>query len=465
MDLKSVHSALCRASFEHWCEHALAPLGQTPAPHHRLLIRELERVASGATKRLMVCMPPGSAKSTYAILFVAWFLARMPRAKIIGASHTADLAERFSRTAQDVIRDNTDILGFRLARESVQDWDTSSRGEYKAAGVGGPITGRRADLVIIDDPVKGRAQADSEIERENTWNWYRANLRTRLRPGASIVLIMTRWHEDDLGGRLLDTQRHLWRVVSLPAQAIEGDPLGRSPGEWLWDGDPKYGYADELRSVLAEAEASGGMRDWQSMYQQDPRPGEGALFKVAMIGAIEAEPASWRWLRAWDLAATEDVGTANPDWTVGVKMGKGPDGQFVVADVVRVRGGPDVVERLIKATADRDGKSVRISLPQDPGQAGKSQVLYLTRKLVGYTVESSPETGDKSTRAAPLASQMNVGNVAIVRGSWNAPYLDELSTFPSGSKDDQVDASSRAFNGLIAPPAPARTVDINIMGR
>ena len=226
-------------------------------------------------------------------------------------------------------------------------------------------------------------------------------------------------------------------MVSLPAIAEENDALGRAPGEWLWS-DDAYGYSSELRKVYNEYEAAGATRDWAALYQQRPRPLEGSLFKVGNISVLDAMPAGGITVRAWDLAATAQTGTRDPDWTVGLKMTRLPEGRFIVSDVRRLRGGPDEIEALIVNTAMQDGKAVKISLPQDPGQAGKQQVFYLTRKLWGFAVESSPETGAKETRAAPFASQVNVGNVCLVRGPWNAAYLDELAGFPSGIHDDQL---------------------------
>jgi len=446
-----------RADLGAWAEHALAGQGFAPATHHRLLIDELSAVARGENDRLMVFMPPGSAKSTYSsVLFPAWYLAQRPRLNVIGASHTATLAETFSRRVQGQIREHGRMLGYGLATEAVERWEATNHGEYRAVGVGGPIAGIRADLAIIDDPVKSRADAESETLRERTWNWFNADLRTRLKPGGAIALIMTRWHEDDLAGRLLQVEPERWRVIKLPAFATANDdPLGRELGAPLW-GDDDYGYGAELAEKRETYERSGAMRDWQALYQQDPRPGEGSLFRVSAIETMEAEPAGGQAVRAWDLAATKQTGTRDPDWTVGVKLKRLPDGRFVVLDVVRARGGPDDVERMIVNTAHQDGRGVRISLPQDPGQAGKTQVLYLTRKLTGFTVESSPETGDKATRAAPVASQVNVGNLSIVRGAWNRPFLDELGGFPSATKDDQVDALSRAFMVLGLKPGPIR---------
>ncbi len=335
-----------RANFLAWCKHALAPLGQRPAAHHRLLIRELEAVARGDVKRLMVCMPPGSAKSTYASdLFPAWFLTR-GRVSVIGASHTATLAESFSGRVQGRVREYGALLGYGLRNESRDRWATTNDCEYLAAGVGGPITGFRADLALLDDPVKSRQDADSETYRERTWAWYRADVYTRLKPGGRVVLIMTRWHEDDLGGRLLEAMAaggEQWRVVKLPAVAGDNDPLNRAPGELLWN-DDAYGYAALLAQAKATCEAVGGMRDWSALYQQEPRPNEGALFQVGRIPVLDAAPASpSRLVRGWDLAATEQVGTRDPDWTVGVKLARYDDGRFIVLDVVRLRGRPEDV--------------------------------------------------------------------------------------------------------------------------
>jgi predicted phage terminase large subunit-like protein len=276
---------------------------------------------------------------------------------------------------------------------------------------------------------------------------------------------MTRWHEDDLAGRLLDTQGDRWRVLSLPAQAVDDDPLGRVPGEFLW-GDDDYGYGADLQLKYEEAVQAGAMRDWWSLYQQSPRPLDGAIFKVSEVRPItelpDGEP---KIVRAWDLAATAQTGTRNPDWTVGLKLAKYPDGRLVVLDVVRMRGGPEEVEAEIIKTATRDGRKVTIGLPQDPGASGKTVVLYLTRRLHGYRVIATPESGSKEERAMPVASQANVGNLSMLTAKWNKAFIDELGGFPNGSKDDQIDSLSRAFSLLIAPPAPARFTRLPFMRR
>ena len=275
---------------------------------------------------------------------------------------------------------------------------------------------------------------------------------------------MTRWHEDDLGGRLLRDMEEggdQWTVLSLPAIAedpsreydpgsglpewlyMQPDPLDRPPGDALW---PEW----ENETALMRKRTVVGEVEWSAQYQQRPAPGSGTIFQTDSIRQVQTLPAKPVLVaRGWDLAATEQVGTRDPDWTVGVKMAVLEDGSFAVLDVKRIRGTPNEVEALVVATAGEDGYDVAIDLPQDPGQAGKSQIHYLVGKLAGYTVYSSVETGDKATRAMPYASQVEVGNVLVLLRHWTRTYIAELKSFPSGSKDDQVDASSRAFTRIV----------------
>ena len=452
-----LHRRTIRGSLGAWCEEALAPYEQSPQRVHRLLIRELEAVARRETPRLMFALPPGSAKSTYAsVLFPPWLFASRPGVNFIGASNTDRMAQKFSRRVMTQIRANAATLGYALASEAAESWETTNGCTYRAAGVGAAIAGERADVVLIDDPVRTRQDAESATVRESQWDWFTSDLRSRLKPDAAIVLVSTRWHQDDLAGRLLERQPGLWRVVSVPAVAGPNDPLGRAEGEWLWDDDPSYPYGAELRKLRAEHEKAGSTRDWASLYQQTPRAAGGNLFKTAQIAVLDAVPADCGPpVRAWDLAGSKQIGTSNPDWTVGVKLTRRASGQFVVLDVVRLRGDPAEVEAAIVNTAAQDGRHVRVGLPQDPGQAGRAQAMYLTSKLAGFAVEASPETGAKETRALPVVAQCCVGNLAMVRAPWNAAVLDELASFPGGRHDDIPDALSRAFGMLAAPVAPS----------
>ena len=440
-----------RASLGDWSRLALAPQGLRPAAHHRLIIRELEGLARGRWDRLMLLLPPGSAKSTYtSLLFPPWFLARKPGLQVIAASHTASLAVGFGRGVRGLIGEHRARLGVALdpASRAAGRFGLVGGGGYYATGIRGSVTGRRADLVIVDDPVKSQREADSAAAREHLWEWFRSELVTRLKPGGRMVVVMTRWHPDDLGGRLL-AEESGWRVLRLPALAEEGDPMGRAVGAPLWPAWEGLAALERKRLAL-------GDRGFSALFQQSPRALGGRMFVMRRVAVVD-EVMVGRRVRAWDLAASEQGG----DWTVGVLLCRGAEDQFQVQDVVRLQGGPEAVVGAIRATAELDGRDVAIGLPQDPGQAGRAQVSFLTARLAGWRVVSSTESGAKGTRAMPVASQANAGNMSVLRGGWNRVLLEELADFPGGAKDDQVDALSRAFGMLVDEPGvPARRVRV-----
>ncbi len=409
----------------------------------------------------MVLMPPGSAKSTYAsVLFPAWWFVQHPRSSVLAASHSLSLAEHFSHRLQATIARNHDALGYGIAvrRRAGNRWATTDGSEYLAIGVRGAIAGRRADLVIIDDPIGSQADADSPGKRAHIWDWYKSDVVTRLKPRGRVVLIMTRWHPDDLGGQLLAQEPASWHVVRLPALAEAGDPLGREPGDPLWP-------AWEDQAALLRKRELIGERAWSALFQQTPLPSGGRLFSVERIAVVGASDGSDNVVRAWDLASTSTNGRNDPDWTVGVKLSKDPSGRFVVLDVARLRGTPRQVEELMVSLAQKDGPKVIVAIPEDPGQAGRSQMEYLTRQLAGFHVIAARETGSKATRAMPLALQVEAGNISMIRGDWNRAFTDELRDFPWGRKDDQVDALVRAFTTLSNRPRGPSSVAIPIFSR
>ncbi|MGI4798846.1 MAG: phage terminase large subunit [Janthinobacterium lividum] len=426
-----------RESLNEWALVALEPQGFAPAAHHRLLIRELEGLANGRWDRLMLLLPPGSAKSTYAsLIFPPWFMAVRPWSHVIAASHTASLARSFGRGVRSLIQEHGGRLNLMLDpnNRSAGQFGVIGGGNYFATGVRGPVTGRRADLLLIDDPVKSQAEADSGSARDQLWDWFRSDLVTRLKPGGRVVLVMTRWHPDDLGGRLLQSA-DAWRVVRLPALAEDDDLLGRAPGAPLW---PEWEDGAALRRKRAVLED----RTFEALFQQSPRSSGGRLFKVAQM-AIVTEEATGTRVRAWDLAASQDG-----DFTAGVLLTRTAEGRFQINDVKRFQGGPEMVVQVIRETAERDGVAVTVGLPQDPGQAGRSQVMYLTKSLAGFRVVSNRESGSKETRAMPVASQVNAGTVSLLRGGWNRDFLEEMQDFPGGGKGRPSRcAKSRLFNG------------------
>lgn len=449
-----------RTSLVDWATEVLAPSGLTPSTHHRYLLAHLDLITRGDLKRLMVLMPPGSAKSTYAsVIFPVWWFIQHPRTSIIAASHTAALVEHFSRRIHGLIEDHHHTVGYELDYDcrAAGHWRTTTGGEYYAAGVRGAIAGRRADLVIIDDPIKSMAEAESAKQRRYIWDWYNADLTPRLKPDARVVLVMTRWHEQDLGGQLLSRDGDNWRVLRLPAIAESGDPIGRPPGAPLWPDWESHEALVKKRSVV-------GSKVWSALFQQMPQlPGE-RLFKLKALQTFPREHAPGyrviRTVRAWDLAATAVSGHHDPDWTVGLRLALVDGGRYVVEDIVRIRENYQEVRDAIISTARADGYSVMVSLPIDPGQAGKSQAGQLTSLLAGYRVCISREQGSKLSRALPVSAQIEAGNFAVVHGTWLEPFIEELNAFPQGPKDDQVDALSRAFLTLSNLPRESRQLFI-----
>ncbi|OUJ11832.1 phage terminase large subunit [Acetobacter sp. DsW_059] len=441
--------AEARAGLEAFTRRTMA--GYRCGAHHRLLCARLDAVARGEITRLMVFMPPRHGKSELiSRRFPAWYLGQYPDRQVICAAYSATLAQDFGRTVRNLVASPGFTALFpavSLAADSAarDTWHTAAGGSYTATGTGGGLTGRGAHLALIDDPVKDRQEAESPLRRQAVWEWYRSVLRTRLMPGGAIVLAMTRWSPDDLAGRLLADMKNgtgeAWEVLSLPAMAEEQetpDALGRLPGAVLWPEAFAPQALHDLRLAVGE-------REWSALYQQRPVPAEGHLFSTALMTVHDALPAQGQSVRRWDLAAT----TRNrSDWTAGVKMTRLPDGRYAVADVVRLRGDPAQVEAALLATASQDGAATEIILPQDPGQAGVAQVRYLAGRLAGYRVRAVRETGDKATRAAPFAAQVNAGNVLVQRAPWTAHFLEELSLFPAGGHDDQVDAAAGAFAAL-----------------
>jgi predicted phage terminase large subunit-like protein len=357
------------------------------------------------------------------------------------------------------VQEHSTTLDYRLTMDerAATRWRTTRGGEYFGAGIRGPITGRRADLAIIDDPVKSWADADSPMSREHAWEWYRTDLLPRLKPRGRVVLVMTRWHQDDLGGRILEMEPG-WTVLRLPALAVPPDPMGRAEGEALW---PAW---EDAAALIRKREAM-GERAFAALFQQDPRPPSGGLFMPDRIALCDMAPTGTVAIRAWDLASALPAPGKDPDWTVGLRLERDAEQRFVVTDIQRFRGTPGHVETTILATAERDGPAVSVALPQDPGQAGQAQAAYLTRRLAGFTVRCSPETGAKLTRAGPVAAQIEARNLSLVRAAWNRPFLEELRDFPHGRKDDQVDALSRAFMTLVTPAAPARRLHVPLLSR
>lgn len=411
--------------------------------HHRELCTALERVAAGYCKRLVINMPPRYSKTELAVVrFISWCMGNWPDSEFIHASYSKRLATKNAAEVRADIESAvfSDVFGnpqFRRDTNAKDEFRTLQGGIVYATGSEGTITGYGAGkmrpgfggAIIIDDPHKA-GEATSDTMRQNVLDWYSTTMESRRNSeDTPVIVIMQRLHEKDLAGWLLDGGTgETWEHLMFPALGPNDEPL--------WE----FKHTKEALYRLRDANSY----VFSGQYMQQPSPLAGNLIKPDMINLYDAAPRMVAVVRGWDLAASQDKG----DYTVGVKMGLDEQNRVWILDVVRGRERAEDVERRMRATAERDGPGTLVSAPQDPGQAGKAQVGYLGRMLMGHTVEFSTETGDKVTRATPFASQVNLGNVNMVRAAWNDQYISELRLFPYGTYDDQVDASSRAFNTL-----------------
>ena len=421
-----------RRSLTEWCRLC----GFEPARHHRLLIEKLEAVACGDIKRLAVFMPPGSAKSTYASkLFPAWLLQRHPTANILAASHTTELAEKWGRWVRNIVKEHSSELGITPSDDSqaAGRWALKSGGEYYAAGVGTGIAGFRAKYGLIDDPVRSRQDADSELIRDRIWDWYINDFRTRLVPGAAEVLIQTRWHEDDLAGRALNHQQ--WEVISLPAIAEANDQLGRYVGEPLWD-DDAYHYGEQL----LELQKSTPARTWSALYQQRPAPDDGDYFKADWLKPYDKAPAqdTLRVYGGSDYAVSADQG----DYTVHVVVGLDPEGRMYLLDLWRKQAASD---EWVEAFCDLVKEWKPIAWAEETGQIRSGVGPYIDRRQrerQAYVYrELFPTRGDKAVRAQSIRGRMALEGLYVpVNAAWYPALRSELLSFPAGKHDDVVDA-------------------------
>jgi predicted phage terminase large subunit-like protein len=441
-----------------------------------MLSRWLVDAAARKRKRLIITMPPRHGKSeTCSVWFPAWYLELFPHHRVMLASYEANFAASWGRRVRNVIMENEEHLQVRVAEDfsAADRWETTQGGGMMTAGVDGAFTGKGADILLIDDAIKNAEKANSPLEREKIWNFYRSTAFTRLEPDGVVIIIMTRWNEDDLAGRLIDMERqaHLldgdyeaepFDVLNFPALATDIDELGRVPGQALWPERFDEKRLSQIRHTL-------GTYFWSALYQQNPIPPEGGglMFREEWFPVLDQEPEGYRWLRWWDRASTDPdpIKKNDPDWTVGVKLGIGPQRQICVGHVERMRGSPGAVKAKILEVAARDGTDVFVCGAQDPAAAGASEAYSLKQMLRGYRCEFYLETGDKVIRAGPVSAECEpktgdkYGNVSVVRGEWNAPFFETLRVFPTkGKHDDDVDGLSGGYSVILKkfPPAVYR---------
>lgn len=415
-----------------------------PALHHRFLNEQLERVERGEVKKLMVFLPPGSAKSTYSsVHFPPIYLGRKPNRAILACSHSADLANSFGRRCRNLVETQANVLGYSLSKDSkaADFWTTTNNGQYKAAGVGMGIAGFRADLGLIDDPIGKKEDADSKLVRDTIWDWYNFDFKTRLKPGASVVLIQTRWHEDDLAGRLLASEANEWTVVSIPLVAIDNDPLGRAPGDLLW---PEWFNENTV------TEAKKDSRAFNSLYQNNPTPENGNYFSRESLQTYTPGelPKNLRYYAGSDHAvSTKQEADLTCLMVVGVDES---ENIYVMPDLVWAKLATDVV---VDSILDLTAKYRPIEWWAERGHISASIGPFLSKRMVERNVflpiTEVTSNRDKATRAQSMKGRMNQRKVFWPKFvNWWPAAEHELLSFPVGSHDDLVDALSEIGQGL-----------------
>lgn len=416
--------------------------------HHLKIAAALEEVERGECDRLMIFAPPRHTKSELASRrFPAYYMGRHPDKQLIAATYSGDFALDFGREVRGIVADDEfkalfPTVGLAPDSQAANRWHTTQGGVSVYVGVGGPITGRGAHVAMIDDPFKNREEADSEVRRETVWRWYSSTLRPRLMPGGAIVLVMTRWHEDDLAGRLLAKQPDEWKVINLQAITNEGS----SDEKALW---PAWYDLQALKRVKADI----SQRDWSALYQQSPSPDEGTFFQRDWFKTWHDKPKHLSIYGTSDYAVTDGGG----DYTVHRVWGVDPKGDLYRLDGWRGQTTADV---WIDKKLDLMARWKPFAWFGESGVIQKAIQPMLTARMrersVYCRMEWLASIADKPTRARGFQARAASGRVYFEAGA----DIDEHLKFPAGKNDDDVDCSSLMGRALDeAHPAILPAVD------
>jgi predicted phage terminase large subunit-like protein len=420
-----------------------------PAKHHELIAEKLEAVERGDIKRLMIFMPPQHGKSQIAsIHFPAWYIGRNPDKRIITASYSGRLADDFGRQARNLVQDEEyraifPEIALSADSQAANRWHIDNhRGYYMSVGVQGATTGRGADLFLIDDPVRDASEADSEVMRDRVWDWFATVAYTRLGKDAPIVIIQTRWHEDDLSGRLLDDMAkggQQWEVISLPAIAEQHDPIGRQMGDALWPERYDEGVLAETRRIFS---AQAGNRYWQAMYQQRPTPEEGDFFLAKWINRYESRPDT----KEMTIYATSDYAVTEKggDYTVHMIFGITQDNDIYVLDCYREQAS---TEEWIEVQLAMMKEWRPLEWVGERGQIESSIGPFLRKMMdernVYCNINSLPSMASKAQRAQSIRGRAAMGKLYFPKhAKWADDVVDEMMHFPHGKNDDTIDCLS-----------------------
>lgn len=426
-----------------------SPVETVLAEHHEIILRATERCINRRRGRTMLFLPPGSAKSTYAtVVAPTHAMGRIPGFKVIGVSYGTDLARKFGRRMRSVVKQQAyhGLFNTGLSAESsaAHEWALSNGSEYMGGGILSGITGNRADFITIDDPIKGRQEADSEAVRKSTVDAYQEDILTRLKPGGSLMITQTRWHEGDLAGSILPEgwagesgmiecrDGETWEVICIPAKCErEDDPLGRKIGEYIW---PEWFDRDHWRTFERLP------RTWSALYQQRPAPDTGDYFKREWIIPVEHIPPHNEMMvyGGSDYAVTSNGG----DYTVHAVVGISHDGRMFLLDLWREQASSDL---WVDAFCALVRKYKPIGWAEETGQIKSGVGPFLLKRMMetgSYVArEQFPTRGDKAVRAQAIRGRMALSGLYVPKDApWLSDLTAELMSFPVGVHDDQADA-------------------------
>jgi predicted phage terminase large subunit-like protein len=417
-----------------------------PAEHLLLIEEHILKAVSGKSGRLIINLPPRHGKSEFLSKYLpAWFLGTYPDKRVILTSYESSFAQSFGRNVMGLLKESYDVFEQKIEKNHGASADfgiEGHKGGMYAIGAGGAITGKGADLLIIDDPVKNDAEAMSQTYRDNVYEWFKATAFTRIEPGGSVIIIMTRWHEDDLAGRLLKDEPDKWTLLNMPAIAEENDILGRAEGEPLWSQRYSLEKLAEIRDTI-------GQFWFSALYQQKPYIEKGGIFKnedfqyfdefeeyveyECMGKQIQVPRSRLIMLASADLAVSV---SEQADYTVFIVCGTSADNAIFIFDVIRVKieGAShikylrNIYKRYKPALIGVEAVQYQLSLVQQA-------------QAEGLPVKALRADKDKISRALPLAAKMEAGKVYFKRNAEHLNALiDELLKFPNAKHDDQVDA-------------------------
>lgn len=420
-----------------------------PAPHLMYISTVVASAIAKGGGRIIISLPPRHGKSELITKNVPiWTLENYGRKNLILCSYGAELSTDFGRAIRDIIQDNESLLNLRVRQdaERANNWLTQQGGAMRSVGLGGPITGRGADVLIIDDYIKEIKEALSQVHRDYIWNWFVTTAFTRLEPGGTVIIVATRWHHDDLIGRILKNFPGEFTNIVIPAIAENNDILGRPKGTPLFP--ERYPLDGPKKPNLNESKRVLGSFFFNALYQQRPENDMGQLTNRDWIRVLPIVPIleGFEIVRIWDLAATEEGG----DWMVGTLMAHSKQRDMtIILDVQRAQLSPLGVEQLVAKTALLDGPDIKIYIEREPGSSGKLLVENYERTLLnGFKVEGVPSNDNKLIRAQPFLAAAEARKVFLVHAPWNEAWLQEYDEFPGGDHDDQVDTCAIGYSKL-----------------